>query len=108
MGASSVQSLSLWDLPKGYSKVCSMPCFTSIVHRVGDTPPGTYSKTVSLGPSDHSCNVTLSSYIAAAHDCIMVFKLLEQAGQVSGVVGEVSIHLHDDLNAWCELLKCCH
>src|SRR5215510_13418187 len=63
MGASSVQSLSIWDLPKGYSKVCSMQCFTSIVHRVGDTPPGTYSKTVSLGPSDHSCNVTLSRYL---------------------------------------------
>ena len=27
----------------------------------------------------------------------MAFKLLEQAWQVSGVVGEVSIHLHDDL-----------
>src|SRR5215471_3833228 len=62
MGASSVQSLSIWDLPKGYSKVCSMPCFTPVVHRGGDTPPDTYSKMVSLGPSDHSCNVTLSSY----------------------------------------------
>jgi 3-keto-disaccharide hydrolase/GMC oxidoreductase len=27
-----------------------------------DPPPGTYSKTVSLGPADHSFNVTLSSY----------------------------------------------
>src|SRR5262245_10694264 len=48
-------------------------------------------------PSDTpmACPPTVS--IASAHDCIMVFKLLEQAWQVSGVVGEVSIHLHDDL-----------
>jgi hypothetical protein len=38
-----------------------MQCFTPIVQD-WHTPPGTYSTTVSLGPADHSCNVTLSSY----------------------------------------------
>ncbi len=31
--------------------------------RMRDPPPGTYSKTVSLCPADHSFNVTLSSYV---------------------------------------------
>src|SRR5262250_1844847 len=35
---------------------------------MGETPPGTYSKTVSLGPADHSWNVTLSSYGGRVHD----------------------------------------
>ena len=37
MGASSEQSLSIRDLPKGYSKVCPMPCFAPVVQDWRDT-----------------------------------------------------------------------
>src|SRR5215831_5721177 len=37
--------------------------------------PGTYSKTVSLGPADHSCNVTLSRYIRRLEISLIIFGL---------------------------------
>src|ERR1043166_3725545 len=38
MGASSEQSLSIWDLPKGYSKVCPVQFLTPIVQDWRYTP----------------------------------------------------------------------
>src|SRR5262249_9068387 len=48
-------------------------------------------------PSDTPTPCPPPFYIATAHPSTLALKLLEQAWQVSGVVGEVSIHLHDDL-----------